>query len=103
MAHSQINGQYEIFVQFIRKTNTQTTWDRTIATVFPYSQNLVKYLGYIGKVFEIVILEYFLNFVEINKLLSGHKPNLRPNNCCTNQLLPIVHDIHASFDVNRGP
>ena len=50
-----------------------------------------------------VILEYFLHFIEINKLLSDHKPNLRPNNCCTNQLLPIVHDIHASFDVNRDP
>ena len=50
-----------------------------------------------SKIFEKIIFDPMLDFLEENSLLSPHQSGFRSSGSCQSQLLSIVHDIYASF------
>ena len=51
-----------------------------------------------SKIFEKIIFNPMLDFLEENSLLCPHQSGFRSSDSCQSQLLSIVHDIYASFD-----
>ena len=51
-----------------------------------------------SKIFERLIFNWLYKFVEENSLLCSNQSRLNKTDSCVNQLLPIVHEIYASFD-----
>ena len=51
--------------------------------------------------FEKLTFKSLFEYLDEHKLFSEHQSGFRPNDSCTNQLLPIVHDIYTAFDA--GP
>ena len=51
-----------------------------------------------SKIFENIIFNPILDFLEENNLLCPHQSGFRSSGSCQSQLLSIVHDIYASFD-----
>ena len=54
----------------------------------------------LGKYLENLLLNFFFQYLVEQKLPSEHQSGFRPNDSCTNQLLSIVHNIHAAFDAD---
>ena len=50
-----------------------------------------------SKIFENIIFNPILDFLEENNLLCPHQSGFRSSGSCQSQLLSIVHDIYASF------
>ena len=50
-----------------------------------------------GKIFEGLIHNSLLEYLEKYKLLSAHQSGFRANDSCVDQLLPIFHDIYTAF------
>ena len=50
------------------------------------------------KIFERIVFNPMLEFLEENNLLCPHQSGFRSSDSCQSQLLSIVHDIYASFD-----
>ena len=51
-----------------------------------------------GKIFESLIYNSLFEFFIENKLISFNQFGFKPDGSCINQLLPITHQIHKSFD-----
>ena len=51
-----------------------------------------------SKLFEIIVFNPMLEFLEENNLLCPYQSGFRSSDSCQSQLLSIVHDIYASFD-----
>ena len=51
-----------------------------------------------SKIFEKIIFNPMLEFLEENSLLCPHQSGFRSSDSCQSQLLSIVHDIYANFD-----
>ena len=58
----------------------------------------VSLLRICSKIFEKIIFNPMLDFLEENSLLCPHQSGFRSSDSCQSQLLSIVHDIYASFD-----
>ena len=59
---------------------------------------LVSLLPVYSKIFERIVFNPMLEFLEENNLLCPHESGFRSSDSCQSQLLSIVHDIYASFD-----
>ena len=51
-----------------------------------------------SRIFERLIFNEMFEFFIENKLLSQHQSGFKSGDSCINQLLPITHEIHQSFD-----
>ena len=51
-----------------------------------------------SKIFERIVFNPMLEFLEKNNLLCPHQSGFRSSGSCQSQLLSIVHDIYANFD-----
>ena len=58
----------------------------------------VSLLPICSKIFEKIIFNPMLDFLEEYSLLCPHQSGFRSSDSCQSQLLSIVHDIYASFD-----
>ena len=58
----------------------------------------VSLLPICSKIFEKIIFNPMLEFLEENSLLCPHQSAFRSSDSCQSQLLFIVHDIYANFD-----
>ena len=59
-----------------------------------YHPNLL--LPVCSKIFERIVFNPMLEFLEENNLLCPHQSKFRSSDSCQSQLLSIVHDIYAS-------
>ena len=53
---------------------------------------------FVEKIFERIIFSCLYEYVDENKLLSGHQSGFRSNDSCVNQLLSIVYNLYKAFD-----
>ena len=60
----------------------------------------VSLLPICGKIFEIIIYNLVILYLENNNLLNPNQSGFRPNNSYVNQLLSIVQRIYSDFDEN---
>ena len=60
----------------------------------------VSLLPICGKIFERILYNPLLLYLESNKLLTPHQLGFRPNDSCIYQRLSIAHSIYADFDHN---
>ena len=51
-----------------------------------------------SKIFEKLIFNRMLDFLEKNSVLCSHQSGFHSSDSCQSQLLSIFHDIYASFD-----
>ena len=51
-----------------------------------------------SKIFERIVFNPMLEFLEKNNLLCPHQSGFRSSGSCQSQLLSIVHGIYANFD-----
>ena len=58
----------------------------------------VSLLPVCGKVFERLICNSLFEYCIENDLISPNQSGFKPGNSCTNQLIPITHEIYKSFD-----
>ena len=58
----------------------------------------VSLLPIFGKIFEKLLFNSIMNFLEEKNLLNSNQSGFRSNHSCESQLLSIVHDIYSSFD-----
>ena len=58
----------------------------------------VSLLPVCSKIFERIVFNPMLEFLEENNLLCQHQSGFHSSNSSQSQLLSIVHDIYASFD-----
>ena len=58
----------------------------------------VSLLPICGKIFEKIIFNPMLEFLEENSLLCPYQSGFHSSDSCQSQLLSIVHDIYANFD-----
>ena len=58
----------------------------------------VSLLPVCGKIFEKLLFNSILKFLDDNNLLSSNQSGFRPSNSCEDQLLSVVHDLCASYD-----
>ena len=58
----------------------------------------VSLLSVCTKIFERIVFNPMLEFLEENNLLCQHQLRFRSSDSCQSQLLSIAHDIYASFD-----
>ena len=58
----------------------------------------VSLLPICSNIFEKIIFNPMLEFLEENSLLCTHQSGFRSSDSCQSQLLSIVHDIYANFD-----
>ena len=61
----------------------------------------VSLLPICGKMFERILYNPLLLYLESKNLLTPHQSGFHPNDSCIYQLLSIVHSIYADF--NRNP
>ena len=54
-----------------------------------------------SKIFERIVFNQMLEFLEENNLLCPHQSGFHSSDSCQSQLLSIAHDIYASF--NQSP
>ena len=54
----------------------------------------------LGEIFEKILYNNIFEYLQENTLLCQNQSGFRPSNSCQYQLLPIVHEIYASFDCN---
>ena len=52
----------------------------------------------LGKIFEKILFNSIFEYLQENTLLCANQSGFRLSDLCEFQLLPIVHEIHASFD-----
>ena len=52
------------------------------------------------KIFEKIIFNSLLKYLENNNLLNPHQSRFRPGDSCVHQLISITYDIYKSFDAN---
>ena len=62
----------------------------------------VSLLPMFGKIFEKLLFNSIMDFLEENNLLNSNQSGFRPNDSCESQLLSIVHDIYSSFDCHAS-
>ena len=60
-------------------------------------------LSIFGKVFEKILFNPIFGYLQENGLLCDNQSGFRPSDSCEYQLLPIIHDIYASFDCTSSP
>ena len=60
----------------------------------------VSLLPTLGEIFEKILYNNIFEYLQENTLLCQNQSGFRPSNSCQYQLLPIVHEIYASFDCN---
>ena len=53
-----------------------------------------------GKIFERILFNSILKYIQENDLPCEHQSGFQPNDSCVYQLLSIVHNIYASSDVS---
>ena len=58
----------------------------------------VSLLPICSKIFEKIIFNPMLEFLDENSLLCPHQSGFHSSDSCQSQLLSIVHDIYANFD-----
>ena len=58
----------------------------------------VSLLPICGKVFECLIYNSLFEYLIENDLISPNQSGFKTGDSCTNQLIPITHEIHQSFD-----
>ena len=58
----------------------------------------ISLLPVLAKVFERIIFKNLYNYLIFNNLITTNQSGFRPGDSCTNQLLSLVHEIHAAFD-----
>ena len=61
-------------------------------------KQLVSLLPVCSNIFERIVFNPMLEFLEENNLLCQHQSGFHSSNSSQSQLLSIVHDIYASFD-----
>ena len=52
------------------------------------------------KIFEKIIFNSLLKYLDDNNLLNGNQSGFRPGDSCVHQLLSITHEIYNAFDTN---
>ena len=58
----------------------------------------ISLLPILGKVFERIVFKNLYNYLNSNNLITKKQSGFIPGDSCTNQLLSLVHEIHAAFD-----
>ena len=58
----------------------------------------ISLLSCVAKVFERCIFKYFFNFLRDNSLISINQSAYMPNDCTTNQLVSIYHDVCLALE-----
>ena len=53
-----------------------------------------------GNIFEKLIFNCLVKYLENNNLLNPHQSGFRPDDSCVHQLLSITYDIYRSIDAN---
>ena len=87
MEFSQILGKYLILYQPIKRMTNAPLIIITQCLFYLFAENFL------------IIFNAFL-FLEDNNLLTPYQLGFRPNDSCSNQLLPVVHSIYLDFDHN---
>ena len=58
----------------------------------------ISLLPILSKVYEKIIFKKLYNYLTSNNLISNNQSGFRPGDSCTNQLLPLVHEIQHAFN-----
>ena len=85
------------FLIFGKKTNIIPVHKKSDKQIID-NYRPVSLLPICGKMFEKLLFNSIFKFLDDNNIFSSNESGFRPSDSCEYQLLPIVHDIYASFD-----